>query len=176
MAGIVGPLRVGYGSVVGAGGVLRKDVPAGRLVVSDGKAVDLALPLKTPRAAIIDKGRRNIEYISHLIALREWYRVVRLRRLAAKRSHRHAVLEAAVATIQLAIDERGARLAAFLEDHGFPVPLFDLTLPACPVAPAPSDVDHVTWVQALEAADAARLQGWLQAIVDAVSATPWAVA
>lgn len=169
-AGMVGPLRVGYGSVVGAGGILRKDVPAGRLVVTDTKTVDLPLPIKTPRATVLDKARRNVEYIAHLTALREWYRAVRLARVPAEQTDRRVVLDAAVATIQSGIEERGERLAAFLKDHEIARPSVTVALPPCPLQPTSGNVDHVAWVQALSATDASRLQSWLQSIVDAVTA------
>jgi acetyltransferase-like isoleucine patch superfamily enzyme len=166
-AGMIGPLRIGYGSIVGAGGVLRKDVAAGRLTVAEPKVVDLPLPIKTPRATVLDKGRRNVEYLGHLFALRAWYREVRLARAAAG-PHR-MVLEAAVETIQLAIDERVARLAAYLSDHGVAAPVFEGPLPPCPVALRPSEPEHLAWVRSLTDADVAPLLGWLESIVAAVS-------
>lgn len=165
-AGMVGPLRVGYGAVVGAGGVLRKDVPAGRLVVSDTRAIDLALPVRVPRVAAVEKGQRNVEYVAHLIALREWYRAVRLARIDPARVERRAVIEAALETIELAIAERVDRLGAFLQEHGITPPTFQVkAAPPCPLAIVPGDADHVAWVQGLDASDADRLQSWLEAIV-----------
>ena len=83
------------------------------------------------------------------------------------------MLTAAIETIQLAIDERIGRLQAFLQDHGVPAPTFDATLPACPLALAASDTDHVAWVRAVPADEAARLEAWLAAIVAAITELVW---
>src|SRR5262249_18517392 len=106
--GMVGPLRVGYGSVVGAGGILRRALGEGRLVISDTRKADVPVPRVVVDAAIEDKLGRNVEYAAHLIALREWYRSVR--RSRASQVEKRVVLDEALTTLGLAIDERIARL------------------------------------------------------------------
>ena len=76
--GMVGPLRVGYGNVVAAGSILRRDV------IQDNKMI---IP-KTHRSAVIDfapgaytgLGRmvtNNLLYLANLLALKQWYLHVR---------------------------------------------------------------------------------------------------
>ncbi len=76
--GMVGPLRVSYGSVVAAGSVLREDVDMEKqLIVSkshSGKVVDL-IPRAYPSLSRVVKN--NILYLANLIALEQWYLHVR---------------------------------------------------------------------------------------------------
>jgi len=76
--GMVGPLRVGYGNVVAANSVLRKDFAEdNKLVV--GKAYSGKTVIFKPRA-YVSLNRivgNNIIYIANLMALEEWYIHVR---------------------------------------------------------------------------------------------------
>lgn len=76
--GLVGPVRLGFGNVVAAGGVLRRDVPQdGQLITckplpgKTGDRVPLAY-LQLPRIV-----RNNVAYLANLAALEQWYRHVR---------------------------------------------------------------------------------------------------
>ncbi len=76
--GMVGPLKIGYGNVVAAGSILRRDYPEhNKLIV--GKThpggVRAFVPDSYPNLAnIVEK---NILYLANLSALGEWYRHVR---------------------------------------------------------------------------------------------------
>lgn len=112
--GAVGPLRVGFGTVVAAGSVLRRDVPAdGKLVVSPshpGVERDHA-----PRA-YLDLPRvvaNNIVYLANLMALEQWYVHVR-RPFFAAQELGSLVYEGAVDTLALATRERVKRLTAMV--------------------------------------------------------------
>jgi UDP-N-acetylglucosamine/UDP-N-acetylgalactosamine diphosphorylase len=170
--GMVGPRVVGYGSVVGAGQVLRRDVPEGRLVVAPPPEVDQ--PAREPRARRIDRVRaQNAQYLGQLVALREWYRHVRTAHLPdpAAPDHRAVVTREAIATLNLCIAERWSRLRGFLEEHGLGLrPVEDGPSAPCPLArePAGEGRDHVAWVRRLSADDADRGKAWLQGIVDRV--------
>ena len=166
--GMVGPRRVGFGSLAGAGQVLRRDVPEGHLVIeSPGEArkkLRSALERPGPRA------KRNIAYIGQLVALRAWYREVRRARLPAASGHA-PVIDAAIETLQLCIDERVERLRAFTEERGEAAPSLDLDpASSCPEAlvRAEGPEDHVAWVQALPPDAVEAGQAWLQAVADAV--------
>lgn len=169
--GLVGPTRVGYGSVTAAGQVVRKDVPDQRLQRQESPPVDRALAAgRLDRAQ--PRGRKNVDYIAQLVALRAWYRQVRLARLPEAAGLRREVLAAAIAVLDGAIVEREKRLAAFLAERERPALRLDLDreLPPCPLAIAPGDADHVAWVRSLgdDEVDAGR--AWLQAIADAITA------
>jgi len=173
--GMVGPRTVGYGSVVGAGQVVRRDVPAGRLVVAPPPEIDE--PAREPRARRIDWVRgQNAQYIGQLVALREWYRQVRVARLPdpSGPDHRAVVTREAIATLDVCIAERWSRLRGFLEEHGRTLlPIEEGPSPPCPLAagPAGEDLDHVAWVRRLSAAEVDLGKAWLQAIVDRVVGT-----
>jgi UDP-N-acetylglucosamine/UDP-N-acetylgalactosamine diphosphorylase len=76
--GMVGPFRMGYGNVVAAGSVLRKDVDMeNKLIMSrshPGMVVDL-IPRAYPGLSRVVEN--NVLYIANLIALQQWYIHVR---------------------------------------------------------------------------------------------------
>ncbi|CAK7036832.1 MAG: Bifunctional protein GlmU [Desulfovibrio sp.] len=76
--GMVGPLRVGFGNVVAAGSILRKDVlTEGQLITTKptpGRAIEF-VPQAYPGLARIV--RNNFFYLANLIALEQWYIHVR---------------------------------------------------------------------------------------------------
>mgnify|MGYP002409590149 CR=1 FL=1 len=109
--GTVGPVTVGYGSVVAAGSVLRDDVPEGQLAMTG------ALPARrtpfvpsTYRAAyrIVAK---NVAYLAGLRALGEWYAHARAPFFAAQELG-PLVLEGALEALESAKKERRKRLDA----------------------------------------------------------------
>jgi hypothetical protein len=168
--GLVGPGKVGYGSVTAAGQVVRRPVPAERLVLEASPVLDRPLPpgkldLLQPRL------RRNLDYIGQLVALRAWYRHVRLARVPAGADALRTVLEAAHELLGTCIDERAERLRAFVKERGGPLPALalDAEPPPCPLPiAASSDAsaagDHVAWVQGLSAAEVEAGVAWLTEI------------
>ena len=75
--GLVGPARIGYGTVIAAGTVCRKDCPeGGKLLIEEGIP-----PEKTFHPGFYGDIRRrvynNIYYLSNLLTLRQWYIHVR---------------------------------------------------------------------------------------------------
>jgi hypothetical protein len=170
--GMIGPRSVGYGSITGAGQVLRRDVPEGHLVLEATPAVDL--PVRPPGSRQADQIlRRNAEYIAQLAALRAWYRQVRLPRASAGGApHVGTVTAEAAANVEVCIEERWRRLESFAAERGQALPsLGELEPPACPLdVGAPGPADHVAWVQALPP-DAVRTgREWLEAVAAPVRA------
>lgn len=170
--GMVGPRQVGFGAIVGAGQVLRKDVPEDRLVVHPARGVDQELvpgqlDATQPRAA------RNVRYVAQLHALLAWYREVRLARVPASRPDLREVMLAALETLGRCVEEREKRLAAFLRERGARVPVLrprpELRCPLTIAADEPH-VDHVAWVRGLAPADADACVAWLRAVEDSVVA------
>jgi len=108
--GMVGPLRMGYGNVVAAGSILRKDVDIEKqLIVGksySGKVVDL-IPRAYPTLSRVVEN--NIIYIANLIALEQWYGQVR-RRFFEHQEWGHLILEAILENLQIAREERMKRL------------------------------------------------------------------
>lgn len=168
-AGLVGPGRVGFGAITGAGQVVRKTVEAGHLSLQPIRALDVVrepghLDRTQPRA------ERNVAYLQNLVALRAWYREVRLAR--AKDAERVVVL-AGIETLEVCIAERMKRLKAFLAERGEEMPQLELE----PEAPHPfareilrgPELDHISWVQQLTDAERDRGVAWLQSVADSVA-------
>jgi len=108
--GMVGPLRIGYGNVVGAGSVLRKDVNMeNKLIMSrshPGMAVDL-IPRAYPGLSRVVGN--NILYIANLIALEQWYIQVR-KNFFKNQEFGNLILEGALEKLRMAQKERMKRL------------------------------------------------------------------
>jgi len=166
--GMIGPRSVGYGSVSGAGQVLRRDVPSHKLVVSLASAVEQE---NVPGSArkLEPTRTRNLAYIAQLVALRSFYVAVRLQRVPDELEHAHVrtVVQEAIATLDVCIEERCRRLDAFLMEHGQPIPTLELrpsSVCAMDVAPRQPYLDHVRWVHTLTAKEVELGQGWLAGI------------
>src|SRR6185312_13270592 len=169
-SGLVGPRAVGYGSITGAGQVVRRDVGPGRLVVQTSSPVDLALD--EVRDERVDKVvAKNVAYIGNLQALRAWYLEARLGRARrANAADLAVVYEEAVRNLDVCLAERVSRLENYLGERGWSLPKAGppLVLPF-PLALDDSSADHVKWVQEMSAADADKARAWLASIVEQVA-------
>lgn len=169
--GMVGPRRVGYGSIVAAGQVLRDDVPAGELVLDVPEP--RRIPVPTPGSKHVKRVvAANIAFIAQLVALQHWYREVRLARIPEGMKHADArvVITEAISVIETCRRERWKHFAEFLAQRGLPAnePALDVEVP-CPVKLERDDVDHLTWVDELAPVQRDPLCDWLQRIVDEVT-------
>jgi UDP-N-acetylglucosamine/UDP-N-acetylgalactosamine diphosphorylase len=166
MSAIVGPQKVGFGSVTIAGQVLRSEVAAGRMFGDVPRKIDKEVQdlVMSPRRVI----SLNLEYIGQLFALRAWYREVRLVRIppGPECNHVRVVTAAAAEVLSICIEERIARLRHFLEERGLPLPIWASELPPCPLSikSATPYVDHVAWVQRLSESDVQAGSAWLQSV------------
>ncbi|HWB81576.1 MAG TPA: UDP-N-acetylglucosamine pyrophosphorylase [Nannocystaceae bacterium] len=168
--GMVGPRKVGYGGIAAAGQVLRRDLAAAKMVLAPPPSLTSSVRVGQLDASE-PRGRRNLDYIAQLVALRAWYRQVRMAR--AHDDAAREVVGAACAVIDGAFDERVLRLRSFLEERGAAMPQLQLDPPIpCPLALQPDDVEHTKWVQALDEESVERLRAWLKAVTEASLTSP----
>jgi UDP-N-acetylglucosamine/UDP-N-acetylgalactosamine diphosphorylase len=174
LSGMVGPRAVGFGSMTGAGQIVRRDVGQRRLAIQVARPVDepLERPLDGRVQPVIDK---NVEYIAQLKALEAFYVEARLGRARrAGQTDLGIIYEAAIANVGACIAERMSRLKSFLREHGGPAlpELGAVAIPPCPLPldAGPPDADHIKWVRGLGDADVERGQLWLQVIADTTRA------
>lgn len=172
LSAIVGPQKVGFGSLTVAGQVIRQEVPANRIVGNAARPIDKDIEdLNSSSARVLGL---NLEYIGQLTALRAWYRQVRLPRIPDGPEYEHVrtVTQAGLDQLSLCLDERLERLRQYLDERGEPVPALSFKEPACPVKVQANRpyVDHVEWVSQLSDADVRLGTNWLQSV--AQSATP----
>jgi UDP-N-acetylglucosamine/UDP-N-acetylgalactosamine diphosphorylase len=163
--GLVGPGRVGYGSVAAAGQVVRRDVPEGHLVLEAPTGLSKPMRQQPRRAAPVVE--RNAAYMGELAALRAWYREVRAARApaGAPGETTREIVRAAVRALETGLEERWGRLAAFLTEQGRTVERPDLEHPpGSPLALDRSEQDHVPWVQSLPQAEKQAARAWLAAV------------
>jgi bifunctional UDP-N-acetylglucosamine pyrophosphorylase / glucosamine-1-phosphate N-acetyltransferase len=108
--GLVGPCRLGYGTVIAAGTINRKDeLRPNRLIFGGGSRSG-----NVPFAAGHYHGFKriltnNIIYLANLAALGQWYDQVR--RLFVSNDFPQTLLEGLQAKLQMAVDERIVRLS-----------------------------------------------------------------
>jgi hypothetical protein len=108
--GLVGPLRLGYGTVIAAGTIYRRDYLQGERLLFAGSVLKKQQPLYP---ALYHGLKRiitnNINYIANIIALRRWYRDVRSLFLGPDRMG-IGLHEGALEKIDMAVAERIKRL------------------------------------------------------------------
>jgi hypothetical protein len=172
LSGIVGPQKVGFGSFTVAGQVVRKEIPANRVVGDVPRKVDRQFYASTEAPERILKF--NLEYIGQLTALQTWYREVRLARIPASRKYAHirVVTQAALDLLSVCVDERVKRLRQFLEERGLPIPSLSSSNPTCPlrIEARHPYVDHIDWIMDLSPVEVEKGLSWLQSIVDRIIA------
>ena len=113
--GIVGPTRIGYGTVISAGTVYRGDCPEGGKLL--GQMGNMAYEVNFHMGFYGDIRRRihnNIIYLANLLALRQWYILVR-RPFFVARELGGELYAGALDTLELAIGERLSRFRALAE-------------------------------------------------------------
>jgi UDP-N-acetylglucosamine/UDP-N-acetylgalactosamine diphosphorylase len=112
--GMVGPIRLDYGTTVAAGTILRKDeLRPNRLIFGEaGKAGNVAN--RAGRYSDVSRiARNNLYYIANLLALRHWYRDVRALFIGDR--FPDAFIEGLLQTLDSGIAERMRRLNEFFE-------------------------------------------------------------
>ncbi|MBW2001004.1 MAG: hypothetical protein JRI30_00610 [Deltaproteobacteria bacterium] len=108
--GLVGPVRIGYGTVIAAGTIYRKDFIKGDGLLFAGSSIKKQQPLYFGlypgiKRIIIN----NITYIANIIALRRWYIDVRSLFLLANPLEK-ALYNGALEKIEMVLSERIKRL------------------------------------------------------------------
>jgi acetyltransferase-like isoleucine patch superfamily enzyme len=168
LSGLVGPQKVGFGSLTVAGQVLRREVPPHRIVGDAGRSIDKKFHALDQFPSRILK--LNLEYIGQLTALQAWYRHVRLARIPACSEYEdlRIVTQAAIDLLSVSIDERIQRLRQFLDERGRTTPALSSSVPVCPLRIEPSNPyrDHIKWVSNLSDAEVELGISWLQSIVE----------
>lgn len=170
-SGLVGPQKIGFGSITIAGQVIRKEVHDRRMVYKSAPEIDRECNYRRPDPP----GRRtklNLEYIGQLVALKGWYEQVRLRRIPASKEYEHLriVTSEALKTIEVCIRERIDRLRHFLAErgHGEPDIKFEILPCLLNIDCAEPYVEHVDWVRTLPDHMVEEGKSWLKSIADSV--------
>ncbi|HPQ44639.1 MAG TPA: UDP-N-acetylglucosamine pyrophosphorylase [Syntrophales bacterium] len=116
--GLVGPVRIGHGTVIAAGTIYRKDCPEGGRLLAGGNGTAVEKDFDREfYGDVYRKVRNNILYIAHLTALKQWYLNVRNPFFHAGEFGQE-LSEGALEKLDMAIRERLRRLQEFLEKIG----------------------------------------------------------
>jgi UDP-N-acetylglucosamine/UDP-N-acetylgalactosamine diphosphorylase len=127
--GLVGPARIGFGTVIAAGEVWDRDCPeGGKLLRGERKPAGENAFHPGLYGDIQRRVTNNIHYCANLLALRQWYLHVR-GLFAGDTQQGGALLEGAREVIDGAIAERIIRLRALAEKMDRSMELAELFLP-----------------------------------------------
>ena len=193
--GVVGPVRLGYGTVVAAGSVVRNDVTQDKkLIIAQaypGKVIDFIPHAYTNLSRIIGN---NIIYLANLVALEQWYNHVR-QPFFKKQEFGTLIYAGALEKLALAKKERVSRLKALaekvpehnsarrelLENMDSVCGLFGIDLPDSIISSSRDGFlaafnestqdnakDYITAIQTLPPAVAQQGVVWLQQIIDSL--------
>ncbi|MCK5057110.1 MAG: UDP-N-acetylglucosamine pyrophosphorylase [Candidatus Aminicenantes bacterium] len=170
--GVVGPQKVGFGSITAAGQVIRDEVPENRLVCKPAPEIDK----ESSRHRTDPPEKRtelNLEYIGQLLALKAWYEEVRLSRIPGSEEfdHLRIVTEEAIKTLQTCIQERINRLLSFLAERVADRPVIKFDVKPCPLTIKCEQpyVDHVDWVRGVPEDFLREGVSWLKSIAESVN-------
>jgi len=116
--GLVGPVRIGYGTTIAAGTIYRADaVEGGRLLTasSTGRGRGGGAPYDPAVYGLVDRiVRNNLVYIGNIIALQRWYEDVR-RPFMRSDAYGQACYDGARVRLRCVRDERIRRLGELAE-------------------------------------------------------------
>ncbi len=113
--GAVGPLRIGFGNVVSAGSILRKDFRNKNRLIMEKPHRGGELPFVFNRyAGLAQTVEKNLFYLAGLTALEQWYRYVR-RDFLNEEALGYRIYNGALDTFGIARGERIKRLKALAE-------------------------------------------------------------
>ena len=169
LSGMVGPVKVGFGTFTVAGQIVRSDVADEQVHSEVARKIDAPWDFRH-RGLTEPRVERNLEYIGNLVALRAWYSDVRKAQLtqAQAASHLGQTWDAAIGVLKDGITERTTRLRQFLSARNIALPPLRFPSIACPlqVAPGTPPYDHIAWVKNLSSDQVKLGTDWLQDIVE----------
>jgi bifunctional UDP-N-acetylglucosamine pyrophosphorylase/glucosamine-1-phosphate N-acetyltransferase len=116
--GLVGPARIGFGTVIAAGEVWRGDCPeGGQLLQGQGKQASAKAFHPGLYGDIRRRVTNNILYLANLLALRQWYLHVR-RSFPGDPEMGDALHQGALEILEAALAERLTRFKALADKMG----------------------------------------------------------
>jgi len=121
--GLVGPARIGFGTVIAAGSVWRGDCPeGGKLLRQEGQPAYAKAFHPGLYGDIRSRVTNNVLYLANLLALRQWYIHVR-RSFLGDPEMGEALYQGAMDILEAALVERLARFKALAEKMGISLEL-----------------------------------------------------
>ncbi len=112
--GAIGPLRMGYGNVVAAGSILRKDYPqSNQLIFDAGPAKSIRIARGASYTDIHNIVEHNILYLANLKALTAWYAGIR-KPFFSRQEFGSLIYSGAMDLLAGACKERLARLSQMI--------------------------------------------------------------
>jgi hypothetical protein len=170
LSGVIGPAQISFGAVTVAGQIIRQDVKPNTLLSAVPRKIEEPINIRS-RVFSERKYQHNLDFISNLVALREWYRAVRLPRLSDVQglSYKKSIVNFAITLIDQMISERLTRLSEYLRAFDRTAPTPNVTSLRCPVdLDKGSNVDHIEWVRLLDDSEKRKLKSWLKQVGESI--------
>ncbi len=126
--GLVGPVRIGFGTVIAAGTIYRKDFPKGNGLLFSRASIKKQQPyhpLLYPGINRIIKN--NINYIANIIALKRWYLDVRSSFFGST-TFEEALYNGALEKLDMVISERIHRLGQVAEKMPQSIEVYNMVM------------------------------------------------
>jgi hypothetical protein len=163
LSGVVGPTQISFGAITVAGQIIRQDVKPNTLFSTVPRKIEGPANFRS-RVFSERKYQHNLNFISNLFALHEWYRQIRLARLpdTPQFGYRKNIVNFAIALIDQMISERVARLSDYLRGFDRSPPKPHLISKPCPVEFEASKVGHIEWIRSLDNGQKKLLRHWLR--------------
>ncbi len=158
--GMIGPLILGYGNVVAAGSVLRKNYPEeNQLIFATGPARNIQIARSAPYTDISGIMENNLLYLANIKALEQWYKNVR-RDFLEEDEFGSLLYQGAMDKLRLAVRERLQRLK-LMADKAASVPPRRHESEAQVLLEHIDDIEHILSVPALPEAVTAEREVFL---------------
>lgn len=170
LSGVIGPAQISFGAVTVAGQIIRQDVKSNTLLSTAPRNIEGPVNLRS-RVFSERKYQHNLDFISNLFALREWYRQVRLPKLPDVQglNYKKSIIGFAITLIDQMISERLSRLSEYLRGFDRTVPTPNVTSLPCPLdLDGGSNVDHIEWVRLLDDGEKRELKSWLKQVGESI--------
>jgi hypothetical protein len=170
LSGVVGPTQISFGAVTVAGQIIRQDVNPNTLLSTVPREIEAPINIWS-RVFSERKYHHNLNFISNLFALGEWYRQVRLARLpdVQRLRYKKNIVGFAITLIDQMISERLKRLSEYLHAFDRIAPTPKMTSLPCPVdLDKGTDVDHIEWVRLLDDGEKRELKRWLKQVGESI--------
>jgi UDP-N-acetylglucosamine/UDP-N-acetylgalactosamine diphosphorylase len=164
LSGVIGPAQISFGAVTVAGQIIRHDVKPNTLLSTVPRKTEGPVNVRS-RVFSERKYQHNLNFISNLFALREWYSQVRLPRSpdVQSLSYKKSIVSFAIKLIDQMISERLTRLSEYLRAYDRTAPTPNVISLPCPIElDQGSNVDHIEWVRLLDDGAKRELKKWLK--------------
>lgn len=172
LSGLVGPQSIGFGAFTTAGQVIRSEIGDNQISSDIPKRIKKEWSFGSVDSSY-KRTKKNIYYISQLLALKSWYANIRLVRSEADKKNIYLpiVIRESINILDKSIDERVTRLNSFLKERNQPI--IEKIPQDLPTYNLPENIinyekEHTLWVRSLPIDSQKKLKNWICSVAEVV--------